>query len=314
MIGTSASAAGARKLCEAAFGIPSGKFVAQQLAALGITDFISVPGSQILPVWDALANAGIRLTVPRDERTAAYMAEGYGAACEFPAVLSCTLGVGVANELVALASAVASQSPVLALSPCPPLHKRERIEEVFQGLNSELFFRDVVKDHRVVDDETELGASLVAAMNSCLAQQQGPVRVDVAFPLLFRRSWQSVVRPRPPRRVQPGNVLVSAGQSKQPRDATAGSVQLSPGTKHGGVVPFALGALLACPQASVLAITTKDDVLANLSTFATAAAADIAVRVVGTADPTLRAVADAFGCRSIDTVVAEPATLSIAIE
>ena len=89
-----------------------------RLEAHGVRLVISIPGSQVLPLWDALDRAeGIELLVPRSERSAGFIAEGYGLAKGMPAVVANTLGPGVANEAVALASAKLSESPVLYLAP-----------------------------------------------------------------------------------------------------------------------------------------------------------------------------------------------------
>lgn len=279
-----------------------GEAVATWLQAVGIRHVISIPGSQVLPIWDGLPANGPTLIVPRSERTAAFLAEGYGLAAGVPAVLMNTLGPGVANELIGVVSARRSQAPVLAIAPWQPPRKRQRLGEVFQGLDQPRYFQGSCKWIGVVDERVELGSRLDHALAECLEPPAGPARVEVSFPLLFQRGPATGAPARLlPAAAQPAHIIVTE-TAAAPSDATAGasadaSVRtLVPGIdRRGFALPVALGALFAVPTASVEVRTTATLAAAQLDTLVLARERKIEVCVVGTPDAVLAGIARVLG-------------------
>lgn len=234
-----------------------GQIVGATLADMGVGLVLSLPGSQVLPIWDGLDVVDV--VVPRTERHAAFMAEGYARAARVPAVLMSTLGPGVANELVGLRSARRSRTPVVCVAPWQPPWKRPRIPEVFQGLDQPAFFADVCKAGWVVDDASEIPNALEAAFAAATAEPAGPVRVDVAFPLLFRRHRHSGTGRC--RQVSPksGSEAIRVRETGDSEDVWAPGID-----RPGFALPFALGVKLAHPNARVTVETTPEWVTANL--------------------------------------------------
>lgn len=292
-----------------------GDLVLQTLEDLGIDLILSIPGSQVLPMWDNLGrHRSLRLVVPRSERAGALMAEGYGRSVGYPAVLMNTLGPGVANELVGLGSALLSHAPVLAVGPFQPPWKRKRIQEVFQGLDSPAYLDGAVKCTRVVEELEEIPRALTFAYRECLKSPAGPVRVDISYPLLFARAGvrnHRAPQPLPPsRREAP---LIYVQETKNWNDAglyrhlsesckeriapDAVAAPLWPGINEPGfALPFALGAKLAFPRALVVVATSEAHLVGNLDTLAVAAGEGISLQLVGRS-PRLARIADAFGVR-----------------
>ena len=129
-----------------------GAVVATALEELGVRHVFSLPGSQVLPRWDAIdRHTQIEIVVPRTERSGAFMAEGYAQASGGPSLVMSTLGPGVANELVGLRSAQLSQAAVVSLGPYHPQAKRPRLRDVFQGLDHPSFVTGACKWNLVVD-------------------------------------------------------------------------------------------------------------------------------------------------------------------
>ena len=90
------------------------------LRAAGVRCIFSLSGNQIMPVYDALIGAGIRLVHVRHEAAAVYMAEAWAQLTGEVGVALVTAGAGFGNALGALISARASETPVLLLSGDSP--------------------------------------------------------------------------------------------------------------------------------------------------------------------------------------------------
>jgi thiamine pyrophosphate-dependent acetolactate synthase large subunit-like protein len=272
-----------------------GEFVARFLDAAGIDTLFSLPGSQVLPIWDGLSER-VRLVVPRSERAGAFMAEGFARASGGPAVIMNTLGPGVANELVGFASARASQAPVVSICPFQPQAKRERMAEVFQGLDSPQFFAAFSKWTKVVDSEAELGGALADALREALSPPPGPVRVEISFPILFARAsfggHTAAARFEPP---GAGSICVLETAIGEPPPDLGAATRLAPGIgEAGNAIPFALGAKLARRQQPVVVVSEVRFLLQHMDSLALAASHGIAVRLVGSKAGVLEQVARAF--------------------
>lgn len=266
-----------------------GDAVAARLADLGIRALFSLPGSQVLPIWDGLARrTSLRLIVARTERHAAFMAEGYARATGAPAALTCTLGPGVANELSGLVSAGAQGgAPVVCVAPFHPPAKRDRLAEVFQGLDHPRFFAGACKKTVVVDSggPDAIREALDDAFRIAAAEPRGVARVDIAHPLLFRkasaRQWPAPIRPRldPAMETPPSSRVIAVGEIHDlglPPEATS---PLAPGLPE-GAIPFALGVKVAQPDQPLLLVTAVDALLADLGVLATAAAVGLETRLL----------------------------------
>jgi len=279
--------------------LTGGEQVALRLGELGIDHVLSLPGSQVLPIWDAIdRRTTIDIVVPRSERCAAFMAEGYGRARGLPCVLMSTLGPGVANELVGIQSAQMGSAPVLCITPSHPPRKQPRLAEVFQGLDHHRLFAGICKRNLVVesDDAQALTSAIDRAYEACLAPPCGPVRLDISFPLLFqRRGYRTSAAPAPPPAQRAPQLLVISEAPAMP-DAPllnalgiealpSGAELLSPGIGEPGFgLPFAVGAKLACPNLPVVLLTERDMLLDELGSLAVASQHGVAVQLITTED------------------------------
>src|SRR5687768_10351209 len=86
------------------------------LRELGVELAFGLPGVHNLPVWEACAEAGIRLVGVRHEQAAAYAADGYARATGRLGVAVVTTGPGAANTLGATGEAMTSGAPVLVIA------------------------------------------------------------------------------------------------------------------------------------------------------------------------------------------------------
>jgi acetolactate synthase-1/2/3 large subunit len=94
-----------------------GEAVVEALKREGVEYLFSIPGVQIMGIFDALyGEKDLRLVVVRHEQTALYMADGYARVKGKPGVGLVVPGPGVQNALAAVGTAYACSSPVLLLA------------------------------------------------------------------------------------------------------------------------------------------------------------------------------------------------------
>jgi acetolactate synthase-1/2/3 large subunit len=95
-----------------------GGALVEMLCGHGVDTLFALPGVQNDALFVALYDAGdkIRVIHPRHEQAAAYMAFGYARASGKPGAYAVVPGPGVLNTTAALATAYATNSPVLCIS------------------------------------------------------------------------------------------------------------------------------------------------------------------------------------------------------
>ena len=97
--------------------VTGGEAVVESLKREGVEYLISIPGVQIMAVFDALyGEKDLRLITVRHEQSTIYMADGYARVKGKPGVGLVVPGPGVQNALAALGTAYACSSPVLLLA------------------------------------------------------------------------------------------------------------------------------------------------------------------------------------------------------
>src|SRR5205823_2229535 len=83
------------------------------------------PGGPLMPLYDALSREpAVRHVLARDERPAAFMADGYARASGEPGVCLAVCGPGAFNAFTPLATAFTDSVPVLLISGQTPLKAR----------------------------------------------------------------------------------------------------------------------------------------------------------------------------------------------
>src|ERR1700736_3595460 len=95
-----------------------GAALVEMLCRHGVDTLFALPGVQNDALFVALYDAGeaIRVIHPRHEQAAAYMAFGYARASGKVGAYAVVLGPGVLNTTAALATAYATNAPVLCIS------------------------------------------------------------------------------------------------------------------------------------------------------------------------------------------------------
>ena len=86
----------------------------------GTETIFSLSGNQIMPIFDACLETGLRLVHTRHEAAAGFMAEGHAQISGKVGVALVTAGAGLGNAIAPLLTARSSQTPLLLLSGDSP--------------------------------------------------------------------------------------------------------------------------------------------------------------------------------------------------
>src|SRR5204863_9800051 len=96
--------------------VTAARAIVQALLREGVDHIWGIPGTQNLPLIDALRDTPqIRFVLTRHEQGAAFMAYGYARASGRPGVVTATEGTGLTNLATAIAAAYKGFVPVIRL-------------------------------------------------------------------------------------------------------------------------------------------------------------------------------------------------------
>ena len=151
----------------------------QSLAAAGVNRIFALSGNQIMPIFDACLDAGIALIHTRHEGAAVFMAEAYAQLTGEVGVALVTAGGGLANSVGALASAQASNTPVLLLSGDSP--RRQDGIGAFQEMDQVAITRAVTKWSFRSEGAETLASDVQQALGMAWQGQPGPVHLALPF-------------------------------------------------------------------------------------------------------------------------------------
>jgi 2-succinyl-5-enolpyruvyl-6-hydroxy-3-cyclohexene-1-carboxylate synthase len=169
-----------------ALGAAVGTFAAE-LAAAGVEHVCACPGSRSTPLAIALAReAGIKLWMHLDERSAAYFGLGLARTLREPVGLLATSGTAAANFLPALAEATLARVPLVVLTADRPHELRDNgaaqtIDQLgLYGHHAKWFFDLPETDG--TQAQLQLLATLAArAVSTATAEPPGPVHLNWPF-------------------------------------------------------------------------------------------------------------------------------------
>ncbi len=178
--------------------------LARRLYEAGCRHAFGMPGGEVLTVMDALARAGIEVTLARHENAAAFMAEGVWHRTGAPGILIATLGPGILNGVNAIANAHQDRVPLIVLSGC--VDADEALTYSHQILDHEAVLAPITK---ATFRLTASGADIIAdkAVGIATEGRPGPVHIDVpisvadtpvTLPRLHRRPDAAPMMPAEP--------------------------------------------------------------------------------------------------------------------
>ncbi|MBY0227717.1 MAG: thiamine pyrophosphate-binding protein [Gemmataceae bacterium] len=173
--------------------IPAAAVLVRRLAAWGAGTVFGYPGGQLTPIYDALADAGLRHVLARHEQAAAFMADGWARATGKVGVCLAVCGPGLYNAATALAAAHSDSVPVLCLSGQVPTRGAGLRSGYYHENEQAEAARHFCKAVFRATEPARLPETLDRAWLAAIAGRPGPVLLEVPVDVLRTR-----VEPREP--------------------------------------------------------------------------------------------------------------------
>lgn len=156
--------------------------VAEGLASAGVKTIFTLSGNQIMPIFDAIIDVGIRLVHVRHEAAAVFMADAWSQLNDEIGVALIPAAPGFANGLAPLYSATCSESAVLLISGDSPISQDGM--GAFQELDQVAITTPLTKlSKRSVSVET-IPDDLCSLIKASRSGRPGPVHLALPQDLL----------------------------------------------------------------------------------------------------------------------------------
>ncbi len=151
------------------------ELLCESLRDLGVECVFGLPGTQNIPLYEALRRSRLRSVVPTHELAASFMANGYYRASGRPAALLTIPGPGFTYALPGLAEARHDSAAVLHIVGQPPRGQRKF---QFQELDQPRIAEALVKGVFHADEVDAIPSALAAALDLATGGEPGPVLLD----------------------------------------------------------------------------------------------------------------------------------------
>lgn len=189
--------------------------VAGALARAGVKVIFTLSGNQIMPIFDACIDAGIRLVHTRHEGAAVYMADAYAQLTGGIGVAMITAAPGFASGLGPLYMARMAESPIVLLSGDSPISRDGT--GAFQELDQVAVSTPLTKLSLRARRADRMGFDIAMAVRTATSGRPGPVHVALPFDVLNGDAGAADVPPNrdfQPDAIPPaGNVLRSVSEA-----------------------------------------------------------------------------------------------------
>jgi acetolactate synthase-1/2/3 large subunit len=211
--------------------------VVEMLRAHGVEVIFGLCGDTSLPLYDALARLGsLRHVLTRDERHAAYMADGYARVTGRVGVCEGPSGGGATYILPGLVEANESSVPILAINTDVSVASRGRF--TLTELDQRALMKPLTKWNAVLDRAADIPRTLRAAFEAMTGGRPGAAHIALPFdvqngPVERAELWADpTLGSFPSRRVAPDPFFVELAakllrQAKHPLLICGGGVVLS---------------------------------------------------------------------------------------
>jgi len=167
------------------------QLIIRALQQRGVRTIFSLSGNQIMPLYDACLDAGMRIVHVRHEAAAVFMADAWAQVTGELGVAMLTAAPGIANGIAPLYSAAQAESPVLLISGDSPV--AEDGSGAFQELDQAGITRPLTKLSLRPLAVQELHACITRAMDLALAPRRGPVHLALPADLLTAETGQGAL-------------------------------------------------------------------------------------------------------------------------
>lgn len=153
------------------------KILIESLRKENVEVIFGYPGGQVLPIFDQLYDAPIRLILTRHEQAAAHAADGYARATGKVGVCLATSGPGATNLVTGIATAYMDSIPIVAITG----QVRSFLigNDAFQEADITGITRPVTKHNYLVEDVKDLARTIKEAFHIARTGRPGPVLIDL---------------------------------------------------------------------------------------------------------------------------------------
>jgi acetolactate synthase-1/2/3 large subunit len=162
--------------------------VVRMLEAHGVTHIFGLCGDTSLPLYDALARLdhGITHVLTRDERSAAYMADGYARVTGKVGVCEGPSGGGATYLLPGLVESNESSVPVLGITTDVPVTARGRYP--LTELDQTRLYAPLTKWNKVIDTVGEIPNTLRTAFRAMTTGKPGSAHIGLPYDIQKHRT------------------------------------------------------------------------------------------------------------------------------
>src|ERR1700733_13885483 len=227
-----------------------GGALVEMLIRHGIDTLFALPGVQNDALFVALYDAGeaIRVIHTRHEQAAAYMALGYARASGKPGAFAVVPGPGLLNATAALATAYATNAPVLCISGQIPSDLIGRGFGLLHEIPDQLaILKGLTKFAARISHPTETGKLVNEAFRQLADGRPRPVALEIPLDVLAREYAVDLPAPEPaPIAPEPDPDLVAAA-AKALSAAKSPLIVIGSGTSEAGAEILALAERLQAP-------------------------------------------------------------------
>src|SRR5258706_434421 len=210
--------------------------VVEMLRAHGVEVVFGLCGDTSLPLYDALRSSSLKHVLTRDERHAAYMADGYARVTGKVGVCEGPSGGGATYILPGLVEANESSIPVLAINTDISVSSRGRF--TLTELDQKNLFKPLTKWNAVLDRSVDIPRVFRKAFEEMTTGRPGAAHIALPFdvqngPVEKSEVWSDPTFGRfPSRRVAPDSQYVELAakllrKAKNPLFICGGGVVLS---------------------------------------------------------------------------------------
>ncbi len=147
------------------------------LEALGVDCVFGLPGTQTVPLFEALRRSRIRAVLPTHELAAAFMANGYARVAGRVGVVVTIPGPGFTYALTGLAEARLDSVPLVHITLAPARAPGTRFQ--LQAIDQTGIAGPLVKDVFEVSSADQVPGAMAQALAASLAGDPGPVLVQL---------------------------------------------------------------------------------------------------------------------------------------
>jgi acetolactate synthase-1/2/3 large subunit len=161
--------------------------VVRALVDAGVERVFGLPGDTGVALYDALHRGQdrIRHVLARDERHAAYMADGYARSANTLGVCEASSGGGVSYLASGLAEAFSSSVPILVITS--DVHRGSRGTSALTEIDQLAIFSGCTKWRRSVESAAEVPAVVAEAVRQARSGRPAPVAVVIPEDVLDER-------------------------------------------------------------------------------------------------------------------------------